>query len=252
MSEGDGRVEKYLTLRQTFFPAGSSLCEENNEQQSRTLRAPRRRFISTESQKNKPWHWIFFFLLYISSIFFPSNLFFHKNQRWEAVCPFLSSLHPPGSLPGGVLWLQRSRRGRNPRVSSSHFLGKSEPLPSIQPDTELFKDGWETNTPNPPHTHWRGADTRPWCAPFSQNPLLSLPGRDEGRLCPPYKSWKLVKRWWRVHSELNNTYFWPPTLSLSLSFFKKNHMGVKECIKTKILFCLKWIFIDSQNHIQVC
>lgn len=31
-----------------------------------------------------------------------------------------------------------------PQVSSPHFLGKSEPLPSIQPDTELFKDG---------HTH---------------------------------------------------------------------------------------------------
>lgn len=65
----DGRVEKYLTLRQTFFPVGSSVCEENNEQQSRTLRAPRRRFISTDSQKNKLRHQIFFFLLYIASIF---------------------------------------------------------------------------------------------------------------------------------------------------------------------------------------
>lgn len=40
----------YLTLWQTFFPAGSSVCEEDNEQQSRALRAPRRRFISTDSE----------------------------------------------------------------------------------------------------------------------------------------------------------------------------------------------------------
>lgn len=46
-------VEKYLTLRQTFFPAGSSSLEEDQEQLSRALRAPRRRFISTEAHKKK-------------------------------------------------------------------------------------------------------------------------------------------------------------------------------------------------------
>lgn len=68
-------VEKYLTLRQTFFPAGSSGLEEDQEQLSRALRAPRRRFISTEAHKkkkaNKPWHRIFFFLPFLTSIFFP-------------------------------------------------------------------------------------------------------------------------------------------------------------------------------------
>lgn len=103
MSEGDGRVEKYLTLRQTFFPVGSSVCEENNEQQSRTLRAPRRRFISTDSQKNKLRHQIFFFLLYIASKFFsPSNLFFQKNQRWHSERRFV-----PFCLPSIPLVLYR-------------------------------------------------------------------------------------------------------------------------------------------------
>lgn len=46
-------VEKYLTLRQTFFPAGSSSLEEDQEQLSRALRAPRRRFISTEAHNKK-------------------------------------------------------------------------------------------------------------------------------------------------------------------------------------------------------
>lgn len=48
-------VESYLTLRQTFFPAGSSGLETDQEQLSRALRAPRRRFISTEGhKKSKP------------------------------------------------------------------------------------------------------------------------------------------------------------------------------------------------------
>lgn len=103
MSEGDGRVEKYLTLRQTFFPAGSSVCEENNEQQSRTLRAPRRRFISTESQKKQilaPN--ILLSPLYRKYFFFPPNLFFHKNQRWHSERQFV-----PFCLPSIPLVLYR-------------------------------------------------------------------------------------------------------------------------------------------------
>ncbi len=44
----------YPTSRQTFFPAGSSVCEEDSEQQSRAPRALRRSFISTLTQKPKP------------------------------------------------------------------------------------------------------------------------------------------------------------------------------------------------------
>lgn len=169
----------YLILWQTFFPAGSRVCEEDSEQQSRALRALRRSFISTQSPKTK-------LLCLKSSLSVCSRL-----------PSFLSTCSPPvrGSTMRGsisfclpstlpsfpfspslsllwvVLWLQRSQRGRSPRVSPSHFLGKSEPLPSIQPDTELFKDG-RTLTHKTRHTHWWGTNTHPWCSPFSQNPLL--------------------------------------------------------------------------------
>lgn len=103
MSEGDGRVAKYLTLRQTFFPAGSSVCEENNEQQSRTLRAPRRRLISTESQKKTNPGTEYSSFSFISRVFFsPPNLFFHKNQRWHRERRFV-----PFCLPSIPLVLYR-------------------------------------------------------------------------------------------------------------------------------------------------
>lgn len=93
--EGGGVVEKYLTLRQTFFPAGSSSLEEDQEQLSRALRAPRRRFISTEGH-NKPWHRIFFLLPFLTSIFCPFELLLYKSKtaQREAGSPLLSGLHP--------------------------------------------------------------------------------------------------------------------------------------------------------------
>lgn len=79
-------VEKYLTLRQTFFPAGSSGVEEDQEQQSRALRAPRRRFISTEGQTNPDPQSPSFCL------YFPLELLLCK---WvESGSPFLPGLHP--------------------------------------------------------------------------------------------------------------------------------------------------------------
>lgn len=50
----EGEVEVYLILWQTFFPEGSSVCEEDSEQQSRAPRALRRSFISTQTPKSKP------------------------------------------------------------------------------------------------------------------------------------------------------------------------------------------------------
>lgn len=138
-------VEKYLTLRQTFFPAGSSSLEEDQEQLSRALRAPRRRFISTEAHKKKkptnPGTESSSFCLF-SQVFSSRSSYSCTNQRWHSErqdLPFCLASIPSASLPGGVLRLQRSRRGRNPRVSFSHFLGKSESLPSIQPDQSFLK-----------------------------------------------------------------------------------------------------------------
>lgn len=42
----EGKVEVYLIFRQTFFPAGSRVWGQDNEQQSRAARALRRSFIS--------------------------------------------------------------------------------------------------------------------------------------------------------------------------------------------------------------
>lgn len=50
----EGYVPVYLILWQTFFPAGSSVCEEDNEQQSRALRALRSSVISTQGPTLKP------------------------------------------------------------------------------------------------------------------------------------------------------------------------------------------------------
>lgn len=140
-------VEKYLTLRQTFFPAGSSVLEKDQEQLSRALRAPRRRFISTEGHTEKkptnPGTESSSFCLF-SQVFSSRSSYSCINQRRRSErqdLPFCLASIPSASLPGGVLQLQRSRRGRNPRVSFSHFLGKPESLPSIQPDAKLFKDG---------------------------------------------------------------------------------------------------------------
>lgn len=92
------------------------------------------------------------------------------------------SLSASRSLPRVVLWLQCIQRGQNPPVSSSHFLGKSELLPSIHPDTELFKDGW-TLTHKPRRTHWWGTDTHP-----------------DVHLFPRIYCWQSSRTWWRMPS----------------------------------------------------
>lgn len=77
-----------------------------------------------------------------SQVFSSRSSFSCTNQRRRSErqdLPFCLASIPSASLPGGVLRLQRSRRGRNPRVSFSHFLGKSESLPSIQPDQSFLK-----------------------------------------------------------------------------------------------------------------
>lgn len=180
----------YLKLWQTFFPAGSSVCEVDNEQQSRALRAQRRSFISTQSPKLKPGtKYLSVSRLYVPTSFFPLNLFsFHsEGAQWEAVSLFLSTLHPSLllSLLWVVLWLHCSQRGRNPRVSSSHFLGKSEPLPSIQPDTELFKDG-RTLTHKTRRTHCWGT------CKYKHTPLMFI--------FPRIYCWQSSRTWWRTPS----------------------------------------------------
>lgn len=90
-------VERYLTLRQTFFPAWSSGVEEIQEQLSRTLRAPRGRFISTEGQTNtcpqSPS-----FSLFSKLYFFPRWTYLSTNQ--VSGLPFLLGLHPLRSATG--------------------------------------------------------------------------------------------------------------------------------------------------------
>lgn len=66
MSEDE--IEVYLILWQTFFPAGSRVCEEDNEQQRRALRALRRRFISTQSENQKPDLMSFCLEFFLSSL----------------------------------------------------------------------------------------------------------------------------------------------------------------------------------------
>lgn len=57
----------------------------------------------------------------------------------SSVCP--SSLHPTSPVCRESSCTS-SQSSQSPPVSSSHFLGKSEPLPAIQQRTEHFKDGW--------------------------------------------------------------------------------------------------------------
>lgn len=83
----EGKVEMYLTLWQTFFPAGSSVCEEDKEQQSRALRAPRRRFISTDSENQNLGPNICLTSLHPVFSFFSTCS--PSSQRF-----FLSTLHP--------------------------------------------------------------------------------------------------------------------------------------------------------------
>lgn len=242
------KVKLYLILWQTFLPAGSSVCEEDSEQQSRALRALRRRFISTQSLKPKPRDQISFF---VQSV--PLYLFSFQSQ-WEAVSLSLSTLHPSLlSLLWVVLWPRCSQRGRSPWVSSSHFLGKSEPLPSIQPDTELFKDG-RTLTHKTRRTHCGGklqhTNTRPWCSPFSQNP-----GHDEERLRPSYKSWKSVQRWSRHHSEclfsFSNIWYTMPSLNLVLCLFleswEKKYWDHFDFQYNSVDFIESWNLIITEN-----
>lgn len=101
---------------------------------------------SPQTPKTKTWDRISVSRLYVQS-FLSSQLVLLQVKGWTMRGSISLSVYPPPfppspSLPRVALWLQCSQRGRNPRVSSFHFLGKSEPLPSIQPDTELFKDGW--------------------------------------------------------------------------------------------------------------
>lgn len=126
-----------------------------------------------------------FLPLYVRSVpDFPLNLLcFHS----EAVSLLLCALHPSLLLPllWVVLWLHSSQRGQSSQVSSSHFLGKSEPLPSIQPDTESFKDG-RTLTHETRRTHWRGhvemQTPNPEVSPF-----------------PRIYCWQSFRKWWRTH-----------------------------------------------------
>lgn len=183
----------YLILRQTFFPAGSSVCEEDSEQQSRALRALRRSFISTQRPKTKTGDqipfcltssrpvcsWLFSFLSFQSE---------HNERQYLSFCPPSTLPSFPCSPSLSLLWvvlqLQCSHRGRSPRVSSSHFLGKSEPLPSIQPDTELFRDV-RTLTQKTRHTHWWGTNT-------THTPDVHL--------FPRIYCWQNSRTWWRTPS----------------------------------------------------
>lgn len=78
-------------------------------------------------------------------------------SQWEPVSLVLSTLSSfpffllPSYAPVSRLVAPVQSERSKPLVSSSHFLGKSEPLPSIQPDTRAFK-AVITNAQNSPHT----------------------------------------------------------------------------------------------------
>lgn len=82
----------YLILRQTFFPEGSSVCEEDSEQQSRALRALRRSFISTNSE-TKTRNQVSLRLTSLCPVFFfplstrsPSSQRAHNERQYLSFC----------------------------------------------------------------------------------------------------------------------------------------------------------------------
>lgn len=154
-----------LKVLQTFLPPGSRAWVED-KQQSRALRALRK-FISTQSPVLQTGPQEFFcciiliFLILCPTSTLPSSL----------------SLSGESSCSSGA-----AREVKAPQLPSSHFLGKSEPLPSIHSDTGLLLK-MTTHT----HTHW-------WSTYKAWHTRLLF------TFCPRTYCWGSYKRWWRKPS----------------------------------------------------
>lgn len=101
--------------------------------------------------------------------------FLWSYSPWNQIERQRLSIFPPSPLSHLSWVVLRLQGSQSPRVSLSHFLGKSEQLPAIQRRTEHFKDGWTLTQNTQTHT-------------------------SNVNLFPRIHCWQSYRMWWRTPS----------------------------------------------------